>query len=61
MALISAAIKSYCESKGTGEEIPSGWKFSGRGNWHRLSFWESHSLRNSGLSTWRKVGLYRFG
>jgi hypothetical protein len=60
MAVITAAIKSYCETE-EGGEVTSGWKFSGRGNWHQLSYWENHSLRNSRLSTWRKVGLYRFG
>jgi hypothetical protein len=46
---------------GAGDDVPSGWKFSGRAGWHGVGFHETHSLRNSRLSTWRKVGLYRFG
>lgn len=63
MALISAAVRAHyhsCETEGEGEPM-SGWKFSGRGNWHGLGFFEKHSLRNSRMSSWRKAGLHRFG
>jgi hypothetical protein len=65
MAVITAAVGAHidaCEKEATeGRGTISGWKYSGRAKWHGIGFHEAHSLRNSDISTWRKVGLFRFG
>lgn len=63
MAVISAAVSAYrtTGAKERQEERLSGWKFSGRAYWHGLGFRESLSLRNSTMSTWRRVKVHRFG
>jgi hypothetical protein len=62
MAVITAALGAHLDS-GADEAVAgmTGWKYSGRASWHGIGFFGTHSMRNSRITTWRRVGLYRFG